>query len=233
MFRDVAGTLLLTCLLSRTDSVQPLHQEELLQSRRVVHRSRQLQTPSPTPLCPDTTLKTRVDSINSHCCFMPNGVPLDCAAGPPRQCTATCAGVFVPFWAACKDRHLYPAADTVNFDVFDSDCKSTHFNDNGGGSTGSSVLDPTLCHIRRSADREVTFSWVEISPLQMDHCIGTTPAEQIACGVAPPRQGITASDIGNLIGVNEWTSTGQSTWAADDGWCEHFAQPRCVHYCVT
>ena len=67
-----------------------------------------------------------------------------------------------------------------------------------------------------------TFSWVEISPLQMDHCIGATPQEQIDCGapilgnvvrlsilqcacaveqnvantgIAPPRVGITAEDV--------------------------------------
>lgn len=52
----------------------------------------------------------------------------------------------------------------------------------------------------------------------MDHCIGATPEEQAACGVAPPRTGITPTDVGTLIGFNDWTSGGRNTWAADDGW---------------
>ena len=52
----------------------------------------------------------------------------------------------------------------------------------------------------------------------MDHCIGATPAEQTACGTAPPREHVTAADVGTLIGFDDWTSGGQNTWAADDGW---------------
>ena len=105
--------------------------------------------------------------------------------------------------------------DEVRFDSFNTECDATFHNDEGDNSIGNNVLDPTLCTV----DKKHTFAWVEISPLQMNHCIGATPEEQAACGAAPPRTGITTADVGTLIGFNDWTSGGRNNWAADDGWC--------------
>ena len=162
-------------------------------------------------------LKQSLAIIESDCCLLPNGEPLDCTTGPPIQCTATCAHTFVPFWENCKTHagSLGGTKTATDFNAFDHQCSSTHYNDEGTGDTGKSVLDPdSVCKI----NKEYTFEWIEISPLQQDNCIGATPAEQSACGTPPPRTGITKADIGTHIGDKMWTSGGQNTWASDDGW---------------
>lgn len=164
--------------------------------------------------CDIKSMQTQLDRIDDACCRMPDGTPLDCTAGPPVQCTATCADTFLPFWSSCRDASVYGQTDEVHFDAFNTQCDATHANDEGENSIGNNVLDPTLC----SVDKKHTFAWVEISPLEMGHCIGATPQEQAACGAAPPRTGITTADVGTLIGFNDWTSGGRNTWAADDGW---------------
>ena len=168
-----------------------------------------------SPDCDIKAMQTQLDRIDDACCYLPNGNPLDCTDGPPVQCTATCAQTFLPFWASCRDASVYGQTDEQHFDAFNTECDATFHNDQGDNSIGNNVLDPTLCAV----DKKHTFAWVEISPLQMDHCIGATPEEQAACGVAPPRTGITPADVGTLIGFNDWTSGGRNTWAADDGWC--------------
>ena len=139
-------------------------------------------------------------------------------SGPPIQCTAACAGYFVSFWEKCAEKSGYNKADKVRFDAFKNECKATHRNDEGDGSIGKNVLDPKLCHIKRSAAHEHKFEWIEISPLQMDHCIGKTPQEQVKCGHAPPRKNVKKSDVGTLVRTRDWTSNGQTTWQGDDGW---------------
>jgi hypothetical protein len=171
-----------------------------------------------SPDCDIKAMQTQLDRIDDACCYLPNGNPLDCSEGPPVQCTATCAQTFLPFWAACRDASVYGQTDESHFDTFNTECDATFHNDQGDNSIGNNVLDPSLCAV----DKKHTFAWVEISPLQMDHCIGATPEEQAACGVAPPRTGITTADVGTLIGFNDWTSGGRNTWAADDGWCVSF-----------
>ena len=164
--------------------------------------------------CDMKHLTDQLQRIDQNCCYLPNGEPLDCSSGPPIQCTATCARTFLPFWASCKDASIYGQTDAQHFDVFNADCDATFHNDEGEGSISNNVLDPTLCVV----DKKHAFEWIEISPLQMNHCIGATPAEQAACGAAPPRTDITPADVGTLIGFNDWTSGGRNTWAADDGW---------------
>lgn len=178
-------------------------------------RQQQMRGLQESPDCDIKAMQTQLDRIDDACCYLPNGNPLDCSAGPPVQCTATCAQTFLPFWAACRDASVYGQTDEVHFDAFNTECDATFHNDEGDNSIGNNVLDPSLC----SVDKKHTFAWVEISPLQMDHCIGATPEEQAACGVAPPRTDITTADVGTLIGFNDWTSGGRNTWAADDGWC--------------
>ena len=174
-----------------------------------------------SPDCDIKAMQTQLDRIDDACCYLPDGNPLDCSTGPPVQCTATCAQTFLPFWAACRDASVYGQTDEEHFDAFNTECDATFHNDQGDNSIGNNVLDPTLCAV----DKKHTFAWVEISPLQMDHCIGATPEEQAACGVAPPRTGITPTDVGTLIGFNDWTSGGRNTWAADDGWCARRVSP--------
>ena len=83
----------------------------------------------------------------------PPGEPLDCTSGPPRQCTATCARSFVPFWNDCKDNqhnHLGGTRTGEDFDSFDIECTATHYNDEGNGVVGKNVLDPdSVCAINK------------------------------------------------------------------------------------
>jgi hypothetical protein len=112
----------------------------------------------------------------------------------------------------------YKPAEILKFDTFSDKCKATHYNDEGSGAIGKSVMNPKLCKVQRSSKGEKVFKWIEISPLQMDHCVGKTPQEQMKCGHAPPRYHISARAVGHLIKDTDWTSNGQSTWAGDDGW---------------
>ena len=116
-------------------------------------------------------------------------------------------------FSRCEDCILFQAQG------IGQETQEAEHNDQGDNSIGNNVLDPSLCTV----DKKHTFAWVEISPLDMGHCIGATPEEQAACGVAPPRTDLTTDDVGTLIGFNDWTSGGRNTWAADDGWCAHFA----------
>lgn len=225
----VAAAYALITLFAITGAVQPddatigggLYSEQRPVSGSVRQLSESLGT------CTTDTVTEHITAVNQECCYAVDGTPLDCNAGPPVQCTASCARVFVPFWAS-ECRSSFGTFD-VQFNSFDAQCKSTHFDDEGGGSTGNSVLDPTLCHVQRSSDGDplAVFNWIEISPLEMSECVGSTPAETLSLCNADnnkpsQRQGITASDIGTRILPTDWTSNGQNTWAGDDGWCVCF-----------
>ena len=164
--------------------------------------------------CNLTDIKRRTDTIAANCCYQPDGTPFDCSSGPPVSCSAVCASVFIPFWSDCRDAGIFEVSDMALFDAFAGDCQLTNDN-NPQQEDAANAME---CHVLRSEAGEATFEWVEISPLQMDHCIGSTIMEQTACGIPPPRIGITADDVGVLIGVDDWTSDGLSIWAADDGW---------------